>query len=125
MAKDRKQLSEDEKLAQLDDVAAYDAEQAEEKSVKDAAREKAKAAPARRDARKKDKKPNWFVRLFKGIGRRFKETFAELKKVSWPKFPKVMKQTSVVLGVVLFFLVIIFGFDLGLSQLYHLLFPGT
>ncbi|MDR1094663.1 MAG: preprotein translocase subunit SecE, partial [Clostridiales bacterium] len=57
------------------------------------------------------------------IGRRFKETFAELKKVSWPAFPKVMKQTSIVLGVVLFFLVIIFAFDLGLSQLYQLLFP--
>jgi preprotein translocase subunit SecE len=127
MAKDIKELSEDEKLKQLDDVAAYEAELAEEKTEKDAAREKA-SAPRAVAARKKEKgkkAPGRFKRFFLAIGRRFKETFAELKKVSWPSFPKVMKQTSIVVGVVLFFLVIVFGFDLGLSQLYQLLFPAA
>ena len=103
MAKDKRQLTDDEKLAQLDDVAAYEAETAaeEEEAKRPARAEKPKAAPDRKDAKKKkDKKPNGFVRFFKGLGKRFKDTFAELKKVTWPTFPKVMKQTGVVLGVV-------------------------
>lgn len=47
------------------------------------------------------KKPNIFVRM----GRKLKETFSELKKVTWPTFPKVVKSTCVVLGVVVIFLV--------------------
>ena len=39
---------------------------------------------------KKDKKPNIFVRT----GRKIKEAFSELKNVSWPTFPKVVKQKS-------------------------------
>ena len=66
---------------------------------------------------KKDKKPNAFVRFFKGLGRKFKEMFSELKKVTWPDFAKVVKQTGVVLGVVLVFLVVIAGVDFCLEQL--------
>lgn len=33
-----------------------------------------------------------------------KEVFSELKKVTWPTFPKVIKNTGVVLAVVLVFL---------------------
>ena len=71
---------------------------------------------------KKDKnnKPNVFVR----IGRWFKKTFSgmisELKKVTWPKFSTVVKQTGVVLAVVLFFAVIVTGINLGLSELLKL-----
>lgn len=65
----------------------------------------------------KNKKPNIFVR----IGGWFKKTFsgmwAELKKVTWPKFPTVVKQTGVVLGVVLFFLVAVTLVNFGLSKL--------
>ncbi len=65
----------------------------------------------------KNKKPNVFVR----IGRWFKRTFSgmwqELKKVTWPKFPTVVKQTGVVLGVVLFFLVAVTLVNFGLSKL--------
>ena len=43
------------------------------------------------------KKPNIFVRM----GRKLKETFSELKRVTWPTFPKVLKSTCVVLVVVL------------------------
>lgn len=50
-----------------------------------------------------------------------KETFSELKKVSWPSFSKVVKQTAIVLGVVIFFTIILFGIDRLLSWLFSLL----
>lgn len=66
---------------------------------------------------KKDKKPNFFKRL----GGKIKDIFSELKKVSWPTFPKVVKQTGVVIVVVLAFMVVITAFDYGLLQLLELL----
>ncbi len=63
------------------------------------------------------KKPNLFKRMGKGI----KEIISELKKVSWPTFAKVMKETGIVLVVVLFFLLIILGFDSLLSWLFSFL----
>ena len=44
---------------------------------------------------KEEKKPNIFVRM----GRKLKETFSELKRVTWPSFPKVVRSTCVVLVV--------------------------
>ena len=55
----------------------------------------------------KNQKPNWFRR----VGAKFKETFSELKRVTWPKFTTVLKTTGVVLVVVLAFLIITTGFD--------------
>ena len=52
---------------------------------------------------------------------RTKETFAELKKVSWPSFGRVVKATGVVLAVVLVFTVVLFGIDYGLGHLHRLL----
>ena len=54
----------------------------------------------------------------KGLGKRTKETFAELKKVSWPTFGKVVASTGVVLAVVLFFTAVLFGID-SLLYLLH------
>jgi len=51
----------------------------------------------------------------------FKEVKSELKKVSWPTFGKVVAQTGVVLVVVLFFTVVLFGFDSLLAWLFKLL----
>ena len=65
----------------------------------------------------KQKKPNIFVRM----GRKLKEVFSEIKKVSWPSFDKVVKQTGVVVGVVLAFFVVIMLMDLGLGKLLTLL----
>ncbi len=65
----------------------------------------------------KNKKPNFFVR----IGKKIKEVFSEIKKVSWPPFNKVVKQTGVVIGVVAIFLVVITLMDLGLGFLLKLL----
>lgn len=55
------------------------------------------------------------------VGRKIKESFAELKNVTWPTFPKVVKQTGVVLGVVVFFTLVLFGFDYVLKFLFKLL----
>ena len=49
---------------------------------------------------------------------RVKETFSELKKVTWPTFGKTMKQTGAVLLVTVFFLVVLLVMDqlLGLAH---------
>lgn len=49
---------------------------------------------------------------------RVKETFGELKKVTWPTFGKTMKQTGAVFVVTIFFLVILLVMDqlLGLAH---------
>ena len=69
----------------------------------------------------KNKKPNGFVRFFQKIGKKFKEMWSELKKVTWPKFPKVVKQTGIVLSVVLIFLVLLTAIDFGLEKLLGLI----
>lgn len=71
--------------------------------------------------KQKNKKPGFFKR----IGLKLKDVFSELKKVSWPTFIKVVKQTGVVLVVVLIFLVVITGFDFGLLQLLRLVSPAS
>ena len=50
-----------------------------------------------------------------------KATVSELKKVTWPGFGKVVKETAVVLAVTAVFLVVIFGIDRLLYLLYNLL----
>ena len=65
----------------------------------------------------KKKKPSWFKRA----GAKIKETFSELKRVSWPKFGTVVKTTGVVLVIVLAFLIVVTAVDFGLSELLKLL----
>ena len=65
----------------------------------------------------KAKKPNIFVRM----GRKLKETFSELKRVTWPTFPKVVKATCVVLVVVVIFTVIVTGINYGLNEILKLI----
>ena len=55
------------------------------------------------------------------MGRKIKETFSELKRVTWPTFPKVVKTTCVVLVVVLVFLVVFTGLNMGLQALFNLI----
>ena len=61
----------------------------------------------------KNKKPSWFRR----VGAKIKETFSELKRVTWPKFGTAVKTTGVVLVVVLAFLVVVTAVDFGLLEL--------
>ncbi len=69
----------------------------------------------------KNKKPNFFKRM----GGKIKDIFSELKRVSWPTFPKILKQTGIVLVVVLIFLVVITAFDFGLLELLKLVTPNA
>ena len=52
---------------------------------------------------------------------RTKETVSELKKVSWPSFGKTLKQTGMVISVVLIFMLLIIGIDQLLIWLLSLL----
>ena len=63
------------------------------------------------------KKPNIFVRM----GRKLKETFSELKRVTWQTLHKVLKSTGTVLLVVLVFLVVLTLINQGLQALLELL----
>ncbi len=85
-----------------------------EKDVKAQNREKSAKPQKKQD---KNKKPNVFVRM----GRKLKETFSELKRVTWPTFGKAVKATGVVLLITLIFTVIVTGFNYGLSELLKLL----
>lgn len=68
-------------------------------------------------AKEKEKKPNIFVRM----GRKIKEVFSELKRVTWPTFPKVVKATCVVLVVVITFTVVATLINYGLQELLGLI----
>ena len=63
------------------------------------------------------KKPNIFVRM----GRKIKEVFSELKKVTWPSFGKVVKAAGVVIAVVVAFLIVFTAINYGLNTLLGLL----
>ena len=54
-----------------------------------------------------------------------KESVAELKKVTWPTFGEVVKNTLIVLGIVLVCTLALFLIDRVLSWLYQLLVSGT
>ncbi|MBE7075109.1 MAG: preprotein translocase subunit SecE [Clostridiales bacterium] len=56
----------------------------------------------------------------KGAGK-VKATVSELKKVTWPTFGKVVKQTIVVLSVTAAFLLVVVGIDQLLYLLYNFL----
>ena len=66
-------------------------------------------------AKKKEKKPE------KAKRNRAKETISELKKVSWPSFGKTMKQTGMVISVVLIFMLLVLGIDSLVSFLIQLI----
>ena len=58
-----------------------------------------------------NKKPNVFRRFGNFLGK----SASELKKVTWPSFATVVKNTGIVLAVVIFFTLIIGAADFGLS----------
>ena len=70
------------------------------------------AVMAKKVKKNDNKKPNFFKRIWLKI----KEIFSELKKVTWPEFPTVLKQLGAVLVTVALVLVLIMIIDLGLQQ---------
>ena len=69
---------------------------------------------ANKKKKEKVKKPNKMAKALKDTGN-------ELKKVSWPGFKQVVKQTGIVLAFVLVFAVVLFGFERLCSWLAGLL----
>ena len=68
-------------------------------------------------SKSKNQKPSWFRR----VGAKLKETFSELKRVTWPSFTTVLKTTGVVLVVVFAFLVVVTSIDTLLGWLLSLI----
>ena len=101
-------MAKKEKAPAAEDEALEQKEKAE-KAAKNASKPEKKVD--------KNKKPNIFVRM----GRKLKETFSELKRVTWPTLPKALKATGVVLVIVLIFTVLVTGFNYGFSELLKLL----
>ncbi len=71
----------------------------------------------KKPAKKGEKKANIFVRA----GRKIKETFSELKRVTWPTLPQALKATGVVIVIVLIFLIVVTAINYGFSALLQLL----
>ncbi len=70
---------------------------------------------SKQTAEKKKKKEPGKVRRW------FKDFFSELKKVTWPSFSQVLKQTGTVLLVTVCFLLVLMAFDSLFGFLYRLL----
>ena len=58
------------------------------------------------------------------VRRWFKDFFSELKKVTWPSFAQVLKQTGTVLLVTVCFLLVVLAFDSLLGFLHTQLLGG-
>ena len=70
----------------------------------------------------KDKKKKEKAKKPSKIAKSLKDTGNELKKVTWPTFKQVVKQTGIVLVFVLVFAVVLFGFERLCSWLTGFLF---
>ena len=103
------EISQEVKVEEAQPVSAEtQAVKTEVKAVK--VKEEKKAEKSKDKKKKKDKKQG-------KIARSLKETKSELKKVTWPKFTTVLKQTGVVLAVTAAFLLVVFGIDMLCSWL--------
>ncbi|MBO4569621.1 MAG: preprotein translocase subunit SecE [Clostridia bacterium] len=87
-------------------------QQQEQKVVEKKAKKEQKQKKAEKKAKKQNNEPK---------RNRVKETFSELKKVTWPTFGKTMAQTGMVIGVVALFALFVFGVDALLSWLFSLI----
>ena len=87
----------------------------EEKVVENKNNNKVVEVKAKDKKKKKEKKPS-------KVAKALKDTGNELKKVSWPKFKEVAKQTGIVLVFVLVCAVVLLGVDKLCELLTGLLF---
>ena len=76
-------------------------------------------------AKDKKIKSNKKVKKTNTLGDKIKGTYNELKKVTWPSFGKVVKQTGVVLAFVIVFVVILLGFNSLFGWLFDLFTNAT
>lgn len=71
---------------------------------------------SKKKAGKNGDRPNFFVRAAKAIAKFFKDLKGETKKIVWPNAKTVLKNTGIVLAVVLIIGVGIWLVDWGLSE---------
>lgn len=64
-----------------------------------------------------------FVRFFARIGNAFKNTWHELRKVTWPTKEKLVNFSIIVVLMIVFLVVIIGLLDTGASALIQLMMP--
>lgn len=82
--------------------------------------QKVEGAPAVKPAKKAkaaEKKPNIFVRMGRGIKRFVKGFFSEGKKIIWADGKTVLKNTGIVLAVIVFIGIFVWLFDFGVEKL--------
>lgn len=75
------------------------------------------AKKSKSDAKAGGKKPNLFVRMGKGIKKFVKGFFSEGKKIIWADGKTVLKNTGVVLAVIVFIGIFVWLFDFGIEKL--------
>ncbi|MFD2172360.1 preprotein translocase subunit SecE [Tumebacillus lipolyticus] len=69
----------------------------------------------------KQARPGFFKRSIQF----FKDAWGELKRVRWPNRKELVSYTMVVMGTCIFIILLIFGFDLGISYLLKLIGLGA
>lgn len=101
-------LDEEEKAVEITEAEVVENAEAgvlqEEKPVEE------KLGKIEKQSKNKNKRPS-----------KVKGAFSELKKVTWPTFGRVVKETIVVLSVTAIFLVVIMGIDRLLYLLFDVL----
>ena len=70
---------------------------------------------------KRKRAGNWWKRFFLGIVRAFKNTYYELRKVTWASRRDLFVYTLVTLGFLVFMGIIVYLIDLGSGALVNLL----
>ena len=76
-------------------------------------------AKVKKSAKKKNVKPNFFVRLGKRIAKFFREYNSERKKVAWKPVREVFKSLGVVVVTVAVFSLAIFVIDLAFGSFFE------
>lgn len=119
MAKpDKKQMetvNETENQPVLTDAQLKNQKRQEKLQQKKQAKAKENAKKEKKKAKSGDQKP----KTNKG-----KEVVGELKKVTWPSFPQVVKNTLLVIGIVLLITAGLFLVDIVYSWIHQLLVDG-
>lgn len=67
------------------------------------------------------KKENWFTRTWNKTKKFFRELRSELKKIVWPTWSQVLKNTAIVAVCVLVVGVFVWVFDIGAKYLVQLI----
>ena len=102
------------------EVSEVETPKAEESESKEQNTREVKAKDKKVKSNKKAKKSNP-----NSLSEKIKGTYSELKKVEWPSFGRVVKQTGVVLAFVAIFVVILLGFNSLFGWLFELFTNAT